>query len=507
MTAASPFLLCARGVRKAFGSALALRGAGLEVAAGEIHALVGENGAGKSTLMHILGGSLRPDAGDIEFQGKPWRPSGPGDARNCGVTLVLQEPALAPHLDVEANLTLGRERSAFGFVRPQSARVREVLDQLGYGNLSPHALVGSLGVAERQILEIARALFAEAKLILMDEPTSSLPARDVDRLFSALARLKARGVSVIYISHFLDEVAKVADRITVLRDGETAAAGLPGDAPAAVILKAMAGRTMEEYFPARRAEPGPIAMQVENWRSRAEAAPVSFPLRRGQILGIAGLVGSGRSSLLRSLYGLRSPAEGSLSFADARVTASGWNVTRARAAGLGFLSEDRKEEGLALGMSVRANATLGQTRRFQGPLGFLRLRAEAAAVRDLAASLSLRWRDPDQSVAELSGGNQQKVALGRLLLGGAAVWLLDEPTRGVDVGAKAEIYRLIAAEAAAGKAVIWSGSYLPELFGVCDSLAVMHRGRLSPIRPIADWTEASVLAWATTGSDREGTMA
>ncbi|MEO7959513.1 MAG: sugar ABC transporter ATP-binding protein [Fibrobacteria bacterium] len=497
-------LLRVRGVRKAFGAAQALRGADLEVMPGEIHALVGENGAGKSTLMAILGGALRPDAGDVEFAGSPWRPTGPAEARAGGIALVHQELAVCPHLSVEANVVLGSEKSRFGFALSQARRVRAVLADLGYPDLDPAARVDSLSMAQRQIAEIARGLFHDARLILMDEPTAALPARDVERLFAALRGMKARGISVIYISHFLDEVARIADRVTVLRDGATAAAGLSSDAPPAEILAAMAGRPLGEIYPARAGNLGDTVpdtvLEARGWVSRAGAAPADFSLRKGQVLGLAGLAGSGRSALLRSLYGLRAPASGSLTIRGTRRDAGAWTLARARAAGIGFVSEDRKDEGLALNLSVRANATLGNLDRFSGAGGRLRLRAEAAAVRDLAEAMRLRYRDPEQAVGELSGGNQQKVALGRLWLGDADIWLLDEPTRGVDVGAKAEIYRLIAEQSSRGKAVIWAGSYLPELFGVCDALAVLHRGALSQVRPIADWTEASVLTWAATGT-------
>ncbi len=487
------------GVKKAFGAAQALRGADLEVLPGEIHALVGENGAGKSTLMAILGGNLRPDSGDIAFRGEDWTPAGPAEARNRGVSLVHQELALVPHLNVESNVTLGNEKARFGFARSQADRVRAALEELGYADLDPGARVGSLGMAERQIVEIARALFHDAKLILMDEPTSSLPARDVERLFAALGRLKARGIAIVYISHFLDEVARVADRISVLRDGATVAAGLPADTPTPDILQAMVGRPVAEIFPPRQGNLGGTVLEARGWVSRPGAAPADLSLRKGQILGLAGLVGSGRSALLRSLYGLRRPVAGSLAIGGEAELARGWTLERARASGIGFLSEDRKDEGLALGLSIRANSTLGELRRFANAAGLLRLDAEAAAVETMRTDLAMRSQGIEQPVGELSGGNQQKVALGRLLLGDATVWLLDEPTRGVDVGAKAEIYRLIAAEAAQGKAVIWAGSYLPELFGICDSLAVLHRGKLSPIRPISAWSEATVMAWAAQG--------
>jgi ribose transport system ATP-binding protein len=485
-------LLRLRGVRKAFGAAQALRSADLEIAPGEVHALVGENGAGKSTLISILGGSLSPDAGSLEFLGAPYRPAGPREARNLGVAVVHQELALAPHLDVEANICLGRERSRLGFLVSQERRARETLEWLGYGHLDPRARVGGLGVAERQIVEIARALFQEARLIHMDEPTSSLPARDVEKLFAVIARLKARGVSVVYISHFLEDVARVADRITVLRDGETAAAGLPAATPARDILAAMVGRPLGEIFPSARRNIGDALLSVRGWVSRPGAAPADFHLKRGQILGLAGLVGSGRSSLLRSLYGLRTALAG-----EAHMPEAPGRKTPGKR--IGFLSEDRKEEGLALNLSVRANATLADLARFAGPAGLLRLGSEARAVRDVCASLRVRYLDPDQPAGSLSGGNQQKVALSRLLLGDCEVWLLDEPTRGVDVGAKAEIYRLAAQAASDGKAILWAGSHLPELFGICDSLAVMYRGAMSPVRPVEAWSESEVMAWATSG--------
>jgi ribose transport system ATP-binding protein len=494
-------LLKLNSVRKAFGAALALDGADLEVAPGEVHALVGENGAGKSTLMGVLGGSFPPDAGAMVFQERPYAPASPREARSAGIALIHQELALAPHLSVEANVTLGREQAPLGLLRDKSARVQRILESLGYGHLDPKMRVSALGVAERQIVEIARALYVEARLVLMDEPTSSLAARDVDYLFEAIRRLKARGVAIVYISHFLEEVRKVSDRITVLRDGRTVSANLPAATPMAEILRAMVGRPVTEVFPPSARRPEDAALSLRNLVVRPGAAPLSLELRRGEILGLAGLVGSGRSSLLRSLAGLRRPASGRLELAAGNLDVTDLSPARARAAGLGYLSEDRKEEGLALNLSIRENMTLGALRRFRwrGAPGLLDRAREASETEALCGDLGVRYRGVDRPIGGLSGGNQQKCALGRLLLEGAEVWLLDEPTRGVDVGGKAELYRLIAAEAAKGKAILWAGSYLPELFGVCDTLAVMHKGVLSPARPVAEWTEGSVMAWATTG--------
>lgn len=507
-------LLALRGLRKAFGAVQALDGASLEVVPGEIHALVGENGAGKSTLLNLLGGAFAPDAGDMILDGRPYRPSSPAAARAAGIALIHQELALAPHLSVEANIVLGMERIRFGMqgsvfsvARAETGRVRAILAELGHGGLDPAARVGSLGVAERQIVEIARALFQDARLILLDEPTSSLPRRDTERLFEVLRSLRDRGHSLVYISHFLEEVAALSDRITVLRDGRTAAAGLPASAPQGEILRAMVGRPVTEVFPSRRGPSGPApavpagGLRVRGLAVRPGSPALDLDLRPGQILGLAGLVGSGRSSLLRSLAGLGRPAGGTVETPKGPAEAVRLDPARARALGLGLVCEDRKEEGLALPLSIRANATLSSLRRFASRLGILDLPREAEAVRTLAADLRLRHSHIDQPVGTLSGGNQQKVALGRLLLDEADIWLLDEPTRGVDVGAKAEIYRLAAQWAERGKIILWAGSYLPELFGISDSLAVMHRGRMSPVRPIREWTEESVMAYAAAGRE------
>lgn len=495
------------GLRKAFGAVQALDGASLEAAPGEIHALVGENGAGKSTLLNLLGGAFAADAGEMTLAGRPYRPRSPAEARAAGVALIHQELALAPHLSVEANIALGMETSSWGVLRPGMAKARALLEELGYGRLDPSARVGDLGVAERQIVEIARALGTEARVILLDEPTSSLPSADVERLFAVLRSLRARGRTLIYISHFLEEVAAISDRITILRDGRTVAAGLPAATPQGEILKAMVGRPVTEVFPPRAAPPpiarsDALALGVAGLEVRPGVPPLTLGLRPGQILGLAGLVGSGRSTLLRSLAGLRKSLGGEVSTRRGSSPAVRLDPGKARALGLGLLSEDRKEEGLALGLSIRANATLPVLARFAGRLGILDLPREAEAVRALAGDLRLRHAGVDQSVSALSGGNQQKVALGRLLLDDAEVWLLDEPTRGVDVGAKAEIYRLAADWAARGKAILWAGSYLPELFGICDSLAVFHRGRLSEVRPIAEWSAEKAMAFAAAG--REG---
>ena len=465
-------------IQKRFGSTHALRGVALEVAPGEVHALVGENGAGKSTLMKVLSGAELPDAGWMMLDGQPYRPSGPQEARLSGVAMIYQELALTPHLDVETNVMLGLEEHTWGFLRRRSQRrrVQEALALLAHPEIRPETPVAGLSPGAGQLVEVARALVVEARVIVFDEPTSSLTHRDTEHLFALIRRLKARGVSIIYISHFLEEVQRVADRYTVLRDGQTVGSGPVAGTPQSAIIEKMVGRSLRDLYPTVPHQIGPPLLEVRGLAGKPLPVRVDLTLHRGEILGVFGLVGAGRTETLRTLFGLEPAAGGEVRLggrADTRA-APGQRI----AAGVGLLSEDRKQEGLALTQSIADNMTYSWLRR-----------------------LRVSCRGPEQKVVELSGGNQQKVALARLLHQQADLLLLDEPTRGVDVGSKAEIYRLIGELAGQGKAVLFVSSYLPELLGICDRLAVMTRGRLSPVRPVADWTEERIMAYATGGSD------
>jgi ribose transport system ATP-binding protein len=484
------------GVAKRFGSTQALRGVDLELRPGEVHALVGENGAGKSTLMKVLSGAVRPDAGHLALDGRPYAPGAPLAARRHGVAMIYQELALAPHLSVEANVMLGLEVSRFGFLRfgEHRRRVREALAVLEHDEIDPDTPVAALSTGAQQLVEIARALLLDVRVLVLDEPTSSLTQEDARRLFQLMRRLRDRGVTLVYISHFLEEVREVADRFTVLRDGRSVGGGLVSEFSEERIIELMVGRSLAEQFPRVPHVAGEPVLELTDLCGVDLPRGVSLTLRRGEVFGIAGIVGAGRTELLRAVFGLDPVRAGEVTVKAVRVTRAG--LRQRLDLGLGLLSEDRKEEGLALAQSIADNLTYSRLGPYSR-LGWLDLGRRRRAVREWLSRLSVRCSGPDQPVGELSGGNQQKVALARLLHQQADVLLLDEPTRGVDVGSKAEIYRLIGELAAEGKAILFVSSYLPELLGVCDRLAVMRRGRLSEPRPVGAWTPQQVMAYAT----------
>jgi len=485
------------GIRKAFGSTQALAGVDLEVLPGEIHALIGENGAGKSTLMKILAGAEQADAGQMSLDGRPYHPTGPDQARRHGVVMVYQELTLAPHLSVADNLLLGLEPTYLGFLRHREARQRVVraLKQLEHPEIHPDSSIASLSPAACQLVEIARALLVEVRLLILDEPTSSLGREDVQRLFTLIRRLRDRGVSVVYISHFLEEVAELADRYTILRDGQTVQTGDCRQFEPTRIVEAMVGRQLAEQFPHVPHCLGEPLLELNDLQGERLPVGASVQLRRGEILGIAGIIGAGRTELLRCLFALDPVRAGRIRIAQ--VDCNNRATPRQRIEqGLGLLSEDRKNEGLALSQSIEDNLTYSRLGPFQR-LGLLNLSARRRAVLDWIDRLGVRCAGPEQTIGQLSGGNQQKVALARLLHQQADILLLDEPTKGIDVASKAEIYRLMGEQAARGKAVLFVSSYLPELFGICDTLTVMVRGRLGPVRPVSDWTPDDIMAFAT----------
>jgi len=486
-------------IRKHFGATRALDGVTLTVRPGRVHALVGENGAGKSTLMNVLAGGLRADAGSMSIGDVPYAPAGPLEAREAGIALIHQELSLCDHLTVAENILLGREPRRGGRYDRAAARAEaaRVLAPFHHPELHPDRGVGDLPIAARQVVEICRAVSAKARVVLMDEPTSSLPREDVDRLFGLIRQLRSDGVAVVYISHFLEEVRAIADDLSVLRDGRTVWTGTVDALTDAQIISHMVGRDVAELFPTREHGPGDaIRLDAAGVSVGTRVKDASLRVRAGEVLGIAGLVGAGRTELLRGLMGLDDrPVSGRLSVDGHDVPLESRTPWTRLAAGLGYLSEDRKGEGLTLPMSLADNLTCtryGAVSR-RGVIDGSAQRAEGQRWLD---RLKVKARTPLQAVRTLSGGNQQKVALGRLLHQDASVWLLDEPTRGVDVGSKVHLYEAIAAAADAGCGVVIVSSYLPELFGLCDSLAVMSRGRLTSSAPLSTWTPESVMAAA-----------
>ncbi len=487
------------GVRKAFGATQALRGVSLEIAPGEVHALIGENGAGKSTLMKILSGAHVADAGAMELGGKPYAPEDPHDARLKGVAMIYQELNLALHLSARENILLGTESARAGWIdaRAARARARAALGLLGHGALDLEKPAGRFSIAEQQVIEIARALLTQPQVLIMDEPTSSLTQADTEKLFATIARLRAQGVAIIYISHFLEECRRIADRWTVLKDGETVGTGDMKTADLTHLVTLMTGREVKDLYPRAARSPGDAVLEVKSAASAPRLRTASLRVRAGEIFGLAGLIGAGRTDLLRAIFGLDELDAGEVCVSGA---APGRNAPRDRwAQGVGFLSENRKEEGLMLVQPIADNLTLTKPAAF-GRLGWINVRRQRAAAQRWIEELRVKCRGPAQPVGELSGGNQQKVALARLLEHPARIFLLDEPTRGIDVGSKAQIYALVGELAARGKAVVVVSSYLPELLGLCDTIGVMCRGELAAVRPRAEWSEAAIMHAAIGGA-------
>lgn len=489
-------------VTKRFGATLALDRASFKLDHGEVHAVIGENGAGKSTLMNVLAGSLKPDSGSITLEGKAYRPANPQEARGQGIALIHQEISLCPHLTVAENVSLGREPARAGWIDRQKLRRRtlDVLESFHHPEIHPGRPVRELSIAARQVVEICRALAAKARIILMDEPTSSLQRSDVEHLFSLISTLRSQGVSVIYISHQLEEVREIADRYTVLRDGTTAGSGCVKSVTDRDLISLMVGRPIENLYPPRKRKPsGEIILGARDLVALPEVRHASFQLRRGEVLGLAGLIGSGRTNLVRALFGLQPVTSGSLWLRSRQVAALAAQPSKRIAEGFGYLSEDRQGEGLARSLSVADNVTCTRYSACS-KRGWLDIGKQQNLAQEWISNLSVKARSPSQQTRMLSGGNQQKVALARLLHQESDILLLDEPTRGIDIGSKALVYEVIARCAEQEKAVLLVSSYLPELFGMCDRLAVMCRGRLTPARPAGEWTPESVMC-AAIGQD------
>ncbi len=492
-----------RGIRKTFGATVALGRVELEVKPGEVHALVGENGAGKSTLMKVLSGAHQPDEGEMFLDGRRYAPRNPLEARSRGVGMIYQELSLAPHLSVEENIVLGLEpRKAGGRVDRAEMRRRalEVLRQFDHPGLRPEARAGDLSVSEQQLVEIGRSLAMGCRVLVFDEPTSSLTQKDIARLFALIDRLRSQGISIIYISHFLEEVRRLSSRLTVLRDGTAVGTFETARVTDDEIVRHMVGRDVSDLYPRSPRSPLEVLLEVSSLAGVRKPNSASLKLHRGEIVGLCGLVGSGRTELLRCIFGLDAVTSGKVTVGAA---AGGSTPAQSWSRGMGFLSENRKEEGLALGLSIADNVTLSSLGRL-ARCGVFSPRRQSEKTRMWIGRLGIKCAGPGQPIGSLSGGNQQKGALARLLEHEVDVLLLDEPTRGVDIGAKANIYHLLdrlVTDPERPRAILVVSSYLPELFGICDRIAVMSKGVLTEARPVADLDPQRLMKVATGQED------
>ena len=473
-------LLRMRGIVKHFPGAKALDGVDLEVLPGEVHCLLGQNGAGKSTLIKVLAGAHQPDAGRITWRGDPVTLGDPQVAMSLGIATIYQELDLVSGLTVADNVFLGREHARYGLMRPAAANraASELLGRLGHPEIRPTAEVGTLSAAGQQMVSIARALSQDARLIIMDEPSAALDNEEVSRLFEVIRDLTSDGVAVLYISHRLEEIREVGDRITVLKDGRTVATGLPArETPTREVISLMTGRDIEYVFPERRTSVQDTAplLEVERLGVEGQFWDVTFAVRPGEIVGLAGLVGSGRSEILETICGARRPTTGTVLVDGRRLP--GGDVSAAVAAGMGLAPEERKSQALLLGDAVYRNISLSSLSTFTRR-GFLSAAAEKEAAEQQVSALDVRPTDVTREVRTLSGGNQQKVVLARWLVRDCRVLLLDEPTRGVDVGARSEIYALIRDLADRGVAVVVVSSEIPEVLGLADRVLVVNEGQV-----------------------------
>jgi len=499
LAAEAPPAVSMCGIRKAFPGVVALDGVDFDVRRGEVHVLLGENGAGKSTLMRVLSGATAKDAGEIRVDGRTVEIEGPRHAQALGIGTIYQELTLIPQLSAAENIFLGKEPVLAAGVIDRTRLRRDaaaLLAALGV-EVDPGEKAGELGIAQQQMVEVAKALSSEPRLLVMDEPTSALTERETGQLFAAIARLTAKGVAVVYISHRLDEVARIGHRVSVLRDGRHVATHRVGDVSVAELIRLMANRELKEHFPKRRVPRGPEVLRVEGLRRGRLLRDVSFSLHRGEVLGVAGLLGAGRTEMARAIQGADRREAGRITIkgdvVDVRSPADAFRR------GVGLLPEDRKTQGLVLGLSVRGNVALPSARRLSR-LGVVDSAGERSLVRRWVDELRIKTAGLEQEVGRLSGGNQQKVVLAKWLAAGVDVLLMDEPTRGIDVGAKVEIYELMNRLTAEGAGIVMITSELPELLGMSDRILVMHQGRVRAELRSEEATQERVLR-AALGHD------
>jgi ribose transport system ATP-binding protein len=484
-------------IAKSFGGVHALRGVDFDVQSGEVHALIGENGAGKSTLMRVLGGEMPPNSGEIRVDGKITELNGPRAARAHGIAIIHQELALAPDLSVAENIFLGELSGviSWGALRRRAA---ELIASLGF-DIDPARRVSSLAVAHQQVVEIAKALSRKVKIIVFDEPTAVLSAQDAERLQEIIGRLRAEGVGVVYISHRLEEILSISDRVTVMKDGQVVGTKPAAELTIDAMIRMMVGRPMAALFPEKGLRTiGEERLAVRDLQAGRLVRGVTFSVRAGEIVGLGGLVGSGRTEVARVIFGA-DPLESGVILLDGKEEKIR-SPKDAVEAGVCLVPEDRKGQGVVLDAPIRINATMARLSAVVNRFGFVRQALERKLVGDLASSLKLKASRIDAPVSTLSGGNQQKVVLAKWFHAGGNVIILDEPTRGVDVGAKSEIYGIVLKLAEAGKAVLVISSEHQELFGLCDRILVMGEGQLRGELKPPDYSEERLLSLAISGS-------
>ncbi|MER6683443.1 sugar ABC transporter ATP-binding protein [Streptomyces olivaceoviridis] len=489
-------VLALKGVSKSFGAVRALRDVSLELLPGEVHALAGENGAGKSTLIKTLAGVHRPETGQVLLDGEPVVFHGPGDARDAGIAVIYQEPTLFPDLSIAENIFMGRRpRRALGRIdhKATHAATAALMRRLGV-DLDPDRPARGLSIADQQIVEIAKALSFDARVLIMDEPTAALTGSEVARLFGVVRTLREQGAAVLFISHRLEEIFAICQKVTTLRDGAWIAseplAGMTEDD----LVRRMVGRDLAELYPKQQVQAGDVALSVRRLTREGVFTDVSFEVRRGEIVGLAGLVGAGRTEVARAVFGVDRWDAGEVEVGGRRLTNGA--PSAAMAAGLALVPEDRRAQGLVMDMSIERNIGLTGLRT-TARAGLVHRTAERSRSLDWAVKLQVKYARIADAVSTLSGGNQQKVVLAKWLATGPQVLIVDEPTRGIDVGTKAEVHRLLGELAADGVAVLMISSDLPEILGMADRVLVMHEGRITAEIPRADATEETVMAAAT----------
>jgi rhamnose transport system ATP-binding protein len=490
-------IVALRGASKSYGAVRAARDVSIELNPGEVRALAGENGAGKSTIVRMLAGVQRPDDGDVLVDGRPVVFHGPVDARDAGIAVIYQEPTLFPDLSVAENVMMGRH--PLGSLRRIDRRaldrtVHDLMERLGV-RLDPEQPVRGLSIADQQIVEIAKALSFDARALIMDEPTAALSGQEVERLFGVVRALRERGAAVLFISHRLEELFAICDTVTVLRDGAVTHDGVTAEMTTDELVRRMVGRELSQLFPKQDAEVGSVALTVERLTREGVFMDVSFEVRRGEIVALAGLVGAGRSEVARAIFGIDTPDGGHVEVDGVRLKPG--SPAAAMRAGVGLVPEDRRHQGLVMELSIERNIGLTRLQALRTRLGVIGAGAEERLAADWATKLQLKFHRLADPVGFLSGGNQQKVVLGKWLATNPKVLIIDEPTRGIDVGTKAEVHRLMSELAAQGLAVLMISSELPEVLGMADRVLVMHEGRLARELSRAEADEESVVRAAT----------